>query len=226
MCEHAQRVRTIIPSHYAMNHNVKDETAQDFFAKPHDNLLREAQNWLKRTSESCSVIAVLIATVAFTAAYTVPGGSDQTTGLPIFLHNPFFVVFTFMDALSLVSSLTSVVMFISILTSPFRLQDFRKSLPRKLTLAFTFLFLAVAASMLTFSATMILIIHMKERWTTTLVYAVAFIPVTVFALLQFPLYSAFMGTMRYFLSVIQKALPWNFVRKLFGISEKNHSHLF
>ena len=209
-----------------MNHNVNDETAQDLFVRSHAYVLKEAQNWLKRTSESCSVIAVLIATVAFTAAYTIPGGTNQTTGLPILLHNPFFMVFTFMDVLSLVSSLTSVVMFISILTSPFRLQDFRKSLPRKLTLAFTFLFLAVAASMLTFSATMILIIHMKERWTTTLVNAVAFIPVAVFALLQFPLYSAFMGTMRYFLSVIQKALPWNFVRKLFGISEKNHSHLF
>ncbi|KAF3450501.1 hypothetical protein FNV43_RR06585 [Rhamnella rubrinervis] len=216
----------IIPSHYAMNHNINDEIAQDFFVRSHEYLLKEAQNWLKRTSESCSVIAVLIATVGFTAAYTVPGGSNQTTGLPILLHNPFFVVFSFMDVISLVSSLTSVVMFISILTSPFRLQDFRKSLPRKLTLAFTFLFLAVAASMLAFSATMILIIHMKERWTATLVYAVAFVPVSVFAMLQFPLYVAFMGTLKYSLSVMRKALPRNFVRKLIGISAKNHSHLF
>ncbi|KAF3451778.1 hypothetical protein FNV43_RR07874 [Rhamnella rubrinervis] len=221
-----ERVRKIIPSHYAMNHNINDETAQDFFVRSHEYLLKEAQNWLKRTSESCSVIAVLIATVGFTAAYTVPGGSNQTTGLPILLHNPFFVVFSFMDVISLVSSLTSVVMFISILTSPFRLQDFRKSLPRKLTLAFTFLFLAVAASMLAFSATMILIIHMKERWTATLVYAVAFVPVSVFAMLQFPLYVAFMGTLKYSLSVMRKALPRNFVRKLIGISAKNHSHLF
>ena len=84
-----------------MNHNVKDETAQDFFVRSHDYLLKEAQNWLKRTSESCSVIAVLIATVAFTAAYTVLGDSNQTTGLPILLHDPFFVVFTFTDVLSL-----------------------------------------------------------------------------------------------------------------------------
>ncbi|XP_060674596.1 uncharacterized protein LOC125418827 isoform X2 [Ziziphus jujuba] len=214
-----ERVQKLIPSHYAMNHSRGGQTAQEFFEKSHAELLKEAQNWLKRTSESCSVIAVLIATVAFTAAYTVPGGSDQSTGLPILRHDPFFVVFTVMDVLSLVSSLTSVVMFISILTSSFRLQDFRKSLPRKLTVAFTFLFLAVAVTMLAFSATVILIVHMKKRWTTTIVYGVAFVPVTVFALLQFPLYVAFMGTVKYSLSIIKKALPWNFLRPLFCKSQ-------
>ncbi|XP_048320444.1 uncharacterized protein LOC107434982 isoform X1 [Ziziphus jujuba] len=208
-----ERVRKLIPSHYVMNHSKGGQTAPDFFEKSHAYLLQEAQNWLKRTSESCSVIAVLIATVAFTVAYTVPGGSDQSTGLPILRHHPFFAVFTVTDVLSLVSALTSVVMFISILTSPFRLQDFRKSLPRKLTLAFTFLFLAVAVTMMAFSATVILIVRMKKRWTTTLVYGVAFVPVTVFALLQFPLYVAFMGTVKHTLRFMKNALPWNFLRQ-------------
>nr|XP_048328404.1 ankyrin repeat-containing protein ITN1-like [Ziziphus jujuba var. spinosa] len=221
-----ERVRKIIPSHYEMNHRkVNGQTAEDMFEKSHAELHKEAQSWLKRTSESSSVIAVLIATVAFTAAYTVPGGSDQLTGHPILLHDPFFVVFTVMDVLSLVSSLTSVVMFISILTSPFRLQDFRESLPRKLTLAFTFLFLSVASTMLAFSATVILIVHMKKRWITTLVvYGVAFVPVTVFGLLQFPLYVAFMGTVKYSLTILKKALPWNFLRLLLFCN--NRKYLF
>ncbi|XP_060674069.1 uncharacterized protein LOC107435263 [Ziziphus jujuba] len=209
-----ERVRKLIPSHYVMNHSKGGQTAPDFFEKSHAYLLQEAQNWLKRTSESCSVIAVLIATVAFTVAYTVPGGSDQSTGLPILRHLPFFAIFTITDILSLVSALTSVGMFISILTSPFRLQDFRKSLPQKLTLAFTFLFLAVAVTMMAFSATVILIVRMKKRWTTTLVYGVAFVPVTVFALLQFPLYVAFMGTVKHTLIFMKKALPWNLLRQL------------
>lgn len=215
-------MRKIIPSHYDMHHNMNDETAQEFFERTHEELLKEAGDWLKRTSESCSIIAVLIATVAFTAAYTIPGGSDDKTGLPIFLHDPFFLVFTVMDVLSLVTSLTSVVMFISILTSPFRLQDFRYSLPRKLTFAFSFLFLSVAVSMLAFSATIILLVHMKKSWTATLVYAVAFVPVTVFALLQFPLYVGFMGTIK----LVKKTLPWKFIRNLFrtfvpGISKND-----
>ncbi|KAH7514899.1 hypothetical protein FEM48_Zijuj11G0139200 [Ziziphus jujuba var. spinosa] len=209
------RVRKLIPSHYVMNHSKGGQTAPDFFEKSHAYLLQEAQNWLKRTSESCSVIAVLIATVAFTVAYTVPGGFDST-GLPILHHHPFFVVFTITDVLALVSSLTSVVMFISILTSPFRLQDFRKSLPRKLSLAFTFLFLSVAATMMAFSTTVILIVRLQKRWTTTLIYGVAFVPVTLFALLQFPLYVAFMGTAKHSLSIMKKALPRNFLREMIG----------
>ncbi|KAH7514927.1 hypothetical protein FEM48_Zijuj11G0142100 [Ziziphus jujuba var. spinosa] len=187
---------------------------RDFFEKSHAYLLQEAQNWLKRTSESCSVIAVLIAIVAFTVAYTILRGSDQSTGIPILHHHPFFVVFTFTDVLSLISSLTWVVTFISILTSPFRLQDFRKSFPQKLTQAFTFLFLAVAVTMMPFSATVILIIHMKKQWTTTIVYGVAIVPVTMFALLQFPLYAPFIGTVKHTLSIMKKVFPWNFLRLL------------
>lgn len=186
----------------------KNYTAQEFFHEQHAELLKQAQDWIKRTSESCSTVAVLIATVAFAAAYTVPGGSNQDTGVPILLHDPFFLVFTVMDVLSLASSLTSVVMFLSILTSPFQLQDFRHSLPRKLTLGFTFLFISVAVTMLAFAATIMLIIHLKKRWITTLIYCLAFLPVTVFALLQFPLYFAFMHTMKSTWKLIIKHLPW------------------
>ncbi|KAH7514935.1 hypothetical protein FEM48_Zijuj11G0142900 [Ziziphus jujuba var. spinosa] len=188
-----------------MNHSKGGQTAPDFFEKSHAYLLQEAQNWLKRTSESCLVIAVLITNVAFTVLYTVPGGSDQSTGLLILRHHLFLAIFTITDILSLISALTSVVMFISILTSPFRPQDFHKSLPQKLTLAFTFLFLAMAVTMMAFSATVILIVRMKKRWTTTLVYSVAFVPVTVFALLQFPLYVAFMGTVKHTLRSLESS---------------------
>ena len=112
-----------------------------------------------------------------------------------------------MDVLSLASSLTSVVMFLSILTSPFELRDFRISLPQRLTLGFTFLFFSVAVTMLAFAATIILIIHLKKRWTTTLIYTAAFLPVSVFALLQFPLYVAFMSTLRFSWKVIRRVLP-------------------
>ncbi|KAL5578743.1 hypothetical protein UlMin_011185 [Ulmus minor] len=202
-----ESVRELIPTHYELHHNTKDEVAEEFFERSHKELLNEAQNWLKRTAESCSVIAVLIATAAFTAAYTVPGGSDEKTGLPLLLHNPFFIAFTVLDVLSLVSSLTCVVLFIAIVTSPFRLRDFRYSLPRKLTFAFTFLFLSVALMMLAFSVTVLLLVHMKKRWSMLVVYAVAFVPVTVFAIIQFPLYASFVGTLRESLSLMRMLLP-------------------
>eukprot|EP00258_Populus_trichocarpa_P033112 XP_024449131.1 uncharacterized protein LOC18097300 [Populus trichocarpa] len=207
------RVRKIIPPHYEMHRSrYKDKTAQEFFKKTHTKLLKEAQEWLKRTSESCSTVAVLIATVAFAAAYTVPGGSNQDTGLPVLLHDPIFLVFTVMDVLSLASSLTSVVMFLSILTSPFQLQDFRHSLPQKLILGFSFLFFSVAVMMLTFTATILLIVHLKKRWTTLLIYTVAFLPVSIFALLQVPLYLTFMNTLKSSVNLIR--IPINSVLSL------------
>ncbi|KAL6197679.1 hypothetical protein ACLB2K_033285 [Fragaria x ananassa] len=174
----------------------KNEIPIDYFRRTHDRLLNSAREWLKRTSESCSTVAGLMATVAFTAAFTVPGGNDDQSGTPRLLHSPFFLVFVITDALSLASSLTSLVMFLSILTSPFELRDFRHSLPRKLILGFTFLFFSVVVTMVAFASTLMLTISMKKRVTKIFVYCVAFLPVSVFALLQFPLWVAFKKSLK------------------------------
>jgi hypothetical protein len=49
-------------------------TAEGFFFTANSELRNLAKEWLKTTAEGCSVVAVLIATVAFAAAYTVPVG--------------------------------------------------------------------------------------------------------------------------------------------------------
>jgi hypothetical protein len=196
-----QKLKLISHHDQMQRNNGNGVTADELFEKTHKVLLKDAQEWLMRTSESCSTVSVLIATVAFAAAYTVPGGSNQETGVPVLLCDPFFVVFTVMDVLSLASSLTSVVMFLSILTSPFDLKDFHHSLPLKLQFGFTFLFFSVAVTMLAFAATIVLIIHLKKRW---LIYTAAFLPVSIFAILQFPLYLAFMTTWKFTLRLIKK----------------------
>ncbi|KAM5588815.1 hypothetical protein ABKV19_006997 [Rosa sericea] len=180
----------------------KKETPIEYFRRTHDPLLEKAQEWLKRTSESCSTVAGLMATVAF----TVPGGNDENSGTPLLLHSPFFLVFIITDALSLASSLTSLVMFLSILTSPFELQDFRHSLPWKLILGFTFLFFSVAVTMLAFASTLMLTMPVTKRVTKSFVYCVAFLPVTMFALLQFPLLLAFKKSLNY--SVMAMKSVW------------------
>ncbi|XP_059437024.1 ankyrin repeat-containing protein NPR4-like [Corylus avellana] len=201
-----ERVRKIMPSHYVMHRNYDDVTADELFKETHAELLKKAQKWIKETSQSCSAVAVLVATVVFATAYTVPGGNDDT-GRPIFLHSPFFLFFTIMDVVSLASSLTSVVMFLSILTSPFEQQNFLKSLPRKLMVGFALLFFSVTTTMLSFSATILLIIRLeKKKWTSTLIYTAAFLPVAVFALMQFPLYIAFTSSLQSLSKKIMKKL--------------------
>lgn len=198
-------MKKAVPPHFLVHHNPL--TAQELFTERHEDLLNQGKKWLKRTADSCSLVAVLFATVAFAAAYTLPGGTDQDTGLPVLLNDPIFLVFTVTDVMSLASSLTAVVMFLSILTSPFQEQDFRESLPWKLTLGFTFLFLSISTMMVTFAVTIILTIHLNQKLVMLFLYSVAYLPVTIFALLQFPLYITLAGTVKLSINILKKLVP-------------------
>ncbi|KAG5234709.1 ankyrin repeat-containing protein [Salix suchowensis] len=201
-----ERVRDVIPFHYATLPNGTGKTAGDLFKESHEKQLENARTWIKETTQSCSTVSALVATVVFAAAYTVPGGSDDS-GKPNFIDSPYFLVFTVSDVLSLASSLTSLVVFLSLLTSPFELQDFRVSLPRKLLVGFTFLFFAVITTMLSFGATILILIQSEKKLTTLLLSIAAFLPVLVFAIMQFRLYVSFMGSTYNIRKITGKALP-------------------
>ncbi|KAL1288997.1 ankyrin repeat-containing protein ITN1-like isoform X2 [Arachis ipaensis] len=215
-----ERIEKRLPYHYTIHYNKEDnKTAKQLFQEKHNDLLREARNWIKETAQSCSAVAVLVATVVFAAAYTVPGGTDDN-GLPRFLHHPIFLVFTIMDVVSLASSLASVVMFLSILTSPCEMWDFRSSLPRKLMAGFAFLFFSMATTMMSFSATVLINIKLeKNKWTSTLTYSAAFFPVSIFAMMQFPLYVAMRGCLRSTLKRLKKITP-RYIRNLLKRSKR------
>ncbi|XP_030972744.1 ankyrin repeat-containing protein At5g02620-like isoform X3 [Quercus lobata] len=193
-----ERVKKVTPSHFIAHRNNQRLTAEGLFQKTNNVLRQKAVEWIKRTSEGCSIMAVLIATVAFAAAYTVPGGTDEDTGYPVLVHHPFFAVFTVADVLSISFALTSVVVFLAITTSPFRLVDFSHSLPNKLRRGLTLLFLSVFMMMIALGATILLMIHKGEDWTKTILYAVAFMPVGLFALSYFPLYLSLSKTFENF----------------------------
>ena len=170
-----QRVKKIIPPRLEMHCNEDDLTAQDVFEIEHRDMLKNAQDWIKQTSQSCSAVAVLVATVVFAAVYQVPGGTDDR-GNPKLLGSPIFLFFTIMDVVALGSSLSSLVMFLSILTSPFDMWEFRKSLPRKLTLGFGMLFFSLITTLLSFCATFLLTIRAESNktWSKSVLYSAAF----------------------------------------------------
>ncbi|KAB2007191.1 hypothetical protein ERO13_D10G010450v2 [Gossypium hirsutum] len=115
-----------------------------------------------------------------------------------------------MDVAGLASCLTSVVIFLSILTSSLEFEDFRHRLPRSLSLGFTFLFFSVTSTMLTFTATILLLVHLEKRWTATLTYAAAFLPICVFAMFQFPLYYQYIvAAVDSVFDFLRKNLPGN-----------------
>ncbi|KAK1570869.1 hypothetical protein Q3G72_008363 [Acer saccharum] len=69
-----KRVEKIVPSYYTMLPNNNDMTAYEVFEESHKIQHKEAQQWIKDASQSCSAVAALVSTVVFAAAFTVPGG--------------------------------------------------------------------------------------------------------------------------------------------------------
>ncbi|KAF2310009.1 hypothetical protein GH714_006166 [Hevea brasiliensis] len=53
--------------------NVEGKTPRDVFLKEHKELREAAEKWMINTANSCMLVATLIATVVFAAAFTVPG---------------------------------------------------------------------------------------------------------------------------------------------------------
>ena len=105
--------------------------------KKHKNLGREGEQWMKDTANYCVIMATLITTVVFAAAFTVLGCSSQDTGAPIFWKSIWFRVFFISDIIALFSSSSSILIFLSILTPRFIEMDFLVSLPSKLLLGLT-----------------------------------------------------------------------------------------
>uniref|UniRef100_A0A5B7BBL7 PGG domain-containing protein n=1 Tax=Davidia involucrata TaxID=16924 RepID=A0A5B7BBL7_DAVIN len=183
-----KEVENIVPQDYKENKNKEKKTPRALFTEEHKKLVEEGEKWMKDTAQSCTVVAALIATIMFAAAFTVPGGDNQDTGIPIYLHHNFFLIFIISDALSLFSSSISVLMFLAILTSRYREEDFLKSLPRKLIIGLSTLFFSILTMMTTFGTTLVILLRGRVLlWIPIPIIAVASIPVILFIRLQFRL---------------------------------------
>lgn len=183
----SQEVENIVQPEYKERRNMNGQTPADLFREQHKVLVQEGEKWMKDTATSCTVVAALIATIMFAAAFTVPGGYDEKSGVPRYLHRNSFMVFIVADALSLFSSSTSVLMFLGILTSTYRQEDFLKSLPTKLIIGLSALFFSLATMMISFGTTLVIVLVERLYWIALPIILIASIPVTLFALLQYPL---------------------------------------
>ncbi|KAL0414076.1 UNVERIFIED_CONTAM: hypothetical protein Sradi_1609300 [Sesamum radiatum] len=183
-----KHVKSSVPELFFAHHNTNRETPREIFTRTHQKLVKEGNEWLIKTSESCSVVAALIATVAFATSATVPGGLDQKTGYPILGEETAFDVFSITSLVALCLSVTALVFFLAIITSRCEENDFQVNLPRKLLMGLTCLFASIAGMLLSFCASHTFILTDKLRITAVPIYAVAGIPVTLFAIAQLPLY--------------------------------------
>ncbi|KAJ4718650.1 putative Ankyrin repeat-containing protein [Melia azedarach] len=166
--------------------NKKKKTPRELFSEEHEILIEKGEKWMKDNASSCALVASLIITVVFASALALPGGNNAD-GIPNFLHKLPFKIFVISDALSLFSSTTSLLMFLGILTSRYSEEDFLVSLPTKLIIGLITLFISIASMTVAFGATIYIVLSEAWKWFFIPIALIGFIPVTLFAKLQFPL---------------------------------------
>ncbi|WJZ90104.1 hypothetical protein VitviT2T_009274 [Vitis vinifera] len=181
-------VKNSVPRHFFIRYNNKNQVPKEIFTESHKELVREGGKWLSNTSNSCSVVATLVTTVAFATTATIPGGFKENSSEPTLEHHPGFLVYAISSLIALSFSVTSVVTFLAILTSRYQVKDFGRGLPRKLLLGLTSLFISIGAMLVCFCAGHFFLLKNVLKQTAFPVYAVACLPVTFFAVAQFPFY--------------------------------------
>ncbi|KAF5470250.1 hypothetical protein F2P56_010775 [Juglans regia] len=178
-----QEVERICPPSYKETLNKDGLTPEQLFTKDHQEMRKEGERWMKDTATSCTVVGALIITIMFAAAFTIPGGNNQDTGMPILVHDKLFTLFIVADSLSLFSSTTSVLMFLGILTSHYAEKDFLRSLPRKMIIGLFALFFSIASMMIAFSTALLLMLRGKYQIVIPII-GLASIPVILFVVMQ------------------------------------------
>ncbi|XP_076960444.1 uncharacterized protein LOC143636837 [Bidens hawaiensis] len=170
-----KEVHCMMPPYLRDTKNDDGETPYELFSKENEDTVSKGLKWMK----DCIVVAALIVTIAFDAAFTFDAGNFT------YLSQSTFLAFVIAGSICLFSSSTSLLVFLSILTSRHK-HDFVYSLPRKLMVGLLTLFISVAAMMLTFSVGFF-VLYKYNNWLPILIAAFATLSVIVFTVLQFPL---------------------------------------
>ncbi|CAA2966412.1 Hypothetical predicted protein [Olea europaea subsp. europaea] len=74
-----KEAKKIVRPSYVHMKNKEGKTPWELFTGEHENLRRASEKWMKDTATSCIIVVTLIATVAFAAAFIVPGGNKEET---------------------------------------------------------------------------------------------------------------------------------------------------
>ncbi|KAF5444707.1 hypothetical protein F2P56_033817 [Juglans regia] len=181
-----QEIEKIVPKLYVnkLNSSKTPETPRDILKRTHEELRMNGEKWMKNTANSCMLVAALIATVVFPAAFTVPGGNNQETDIPIFLESNWFTLFLVSDAVAMFFSSSSILVFLTILTSHYTQRDFLKSLPLRLALGLATLFISIVGMLIAFSAACFLVFKSKTSVPIRIIVAAPIVPISLFVILH------------------------------------------
>ncbi|CAL5419640.1 unnamed protein product [Camellia sinensis] len=182
-------IKNSVPKYLLNYQNDRGKTPEETFREEHRELVKSDTEWLNKASESCTIVATLMATVAFATSANVPGGVNGKNGEPNLKQQRMFEVFAISSLVALCFSLTAVVMFLSILTSRHQIMDFGTDLPRKFLIGLTALFISMASMLVSFCGGHFFVLRgvLRNAWIAE--YLVVFLPITIFTMAQLPLYT-------------------------------------
>ncbi|XP_073116231.1 uncharacterized protein [Elaeis guineensis] len=137
--------RSVDPEFFP-RYNDKGETAQEIFVETHKDLLEESVSWLTETFKSYSVVAALIAPMAFVAITSLPtwgvGQHSSSSHERVIAASVGAVYF----------SLASVFLFLPFLARRYEPWDFETHLPFKLMVRLICLYWSVVMTVACFAA--------------------------------------------------------------------------
>ncbi|XP_031123768.1 ankyrin repeat-containing protein ITN1-like isoform X2 [Ipomoea triloba] len=132
-----------------------------------------------------------IVAVPNATTHTSGENKDQIKeGFPIFTQKGSFTAFYISNGASLFTSVTSLLLFLSILTSRFKEEDFLYALPRRLIIGLFTLLISIIFMMVAFSTTVFLVFGSKkfgDEPAAIVLVVVSCVPVVSFVILQFRL---------------------------------------
>ncbi|KAJ4755958.1 ankyrin repeat family protein [Rhynchospora pubera] len=156
---------SVIPSDW------RSHAADEAKRKIKKQAIQEVKSLTQRDSSNTSMVAALLATITFAAAFTPPGGFDndpnsKTLGLPIFVKNASFQVFMISDSIAMCSSLA--VTFLCVLAT---WEDLDYLLNyRKTTRAL--MWCAYSATAVAFGTGMFTVVAPKSLWLATFILVI------------------------------------------------------
>ncbi|XP_028794543.1 uncharacterized protein LOC114750162 [Neltuma alba] len=133
-------------------YNRKMETPDDIFRESHKELMKSEGKWASKTSQACSVVSTLVASVAFATRTSLPGSYDAYKGYAILRNKAVFKIFAVSSLLAFLFSLISTICFLSVAAS--RSQSVRswRYVPCKLYFGMYFMFVSIVCLWVSFCA--------------------------------------------------------------------------
>ncbi|KAG6495001.1 hypothetical protein ZIOFF_042791 [Zingiber officinale] len=155
-----ETVKEMVPKELVYSRNKEEKTAQEVFSESHKEMLHSCKNQLTEMGKTC---AGLVAAVVFASSFSIPGEKDEKTGNPVYMNRLPFKIFSHTYVIGLSCAATSLVLFLSLIISPYKEQQFRRAIPTKYFLACLSFAMALLALLVAFTCNIFLQIYGGQR---------------------------------------------------------------